>query len=63
MSIVFRLTGALLGLYIVRCLVRGEVYARSGPWARTFRRDAEAFEYWSTLVVYAALTLALIFWF
>lgn len=59
----FRLLGVLLGLYVAYGVANGEVYARSGAWGRTFRRDEEAWRYWSTIAVYGGLTVALLFYF
>jgi len=59
----FRLLGVLLGLYVAYGLANGEVYARSGPWGRTFYRDQDAWRYWSAIVVYCGLTVALLFYF
>jgi hypothetical protein len=58
----FRLLGVLLGLYVAYGVANGEVYARSGVWGRTFRRDEDSWSYWSTIVVYCGLTLALLFY-
>ncbi|HTY17904.1 MAG TPA: hypothetical protein VMH82_09270 [Myxococcota bacterium] len=59
----FRLLGVLLALYVVYGMANGEVYARSGVWGRTFRRDEDAWGYWSAIAAYTALTLALLFYF
>lgn len=59
----FRLGGLLLAGYIARCLVRGEVFAKSGVWGKACHRGEQPFEYWSTMAVYTCLTLALLFWF
>lgn len=59
----FKLLGALLALYIAQCLATGAVFAKSGLWGRTYRRDDDAFHYWCAIVVYAGLALALFFWF
>jgi len=60
---VFRLLGILLALYVVRCLSTGEVFAKSGPWGKTCRREEDTFEYWGAIVVYVGIVLALFFWF
>lgn len=59
----FRLLGILLALYVALSLERGTVYAKSGPWGRTYRRDEHANQYWSVIVIYIFLSLALIFLF
>jgi hypothetical protein len=61
MDVVFRVTGVLLACYVVKALVSGAVYAKSGPWGRTCRRDEDALGYWSAVVVYALVSLALVF--
>lgn len=44
---VFKLLGALLAFYVVRCVVRSDVYGRSGLWGRSSRRDDDALGFWS----------------
>lgn len=61
MSGIFKILGVLLACYAVRALTTGAVYARSGVWGRTFRREEHAWQYWSALIVYALLSLALVF--
>ncbi|HEU4600883.1 MAG TPA: hypothetical protein VFS24_02890 [Steroidobacteraceae bacterium] len=61
MSSTFKLLGALLALYTVRSLATGSVYARSGIWGRTFRRDEDRLNYWGAIAAYCALSLALLF--
>lgn len=53
--------GAALALYVALSLVRGQVHARSGMWARDFYRDTDGWRYWSAIVSYALLGAALIF--
>jgi len=59
--IAFKLLGVLLLLYIAYALNGGAVYARRGPRGGIYQRDAEPFRYWSTLAIYAALSIALLF--
>lgn len=59
----FRLLGILLALYVALSLERGVVYAKSGPWGRSYRRDEHSYHYWSAIVCYVLLSLALIFLF
>ena len=61
MDSLFSLLGVLLACYIVLALQSGVVYAKSGPWGRHFRRDDDRFGYWSAIVCYMLLSLALIF--
>lgn len=57
----FKLLGILLGCYVALSLQRGVVFAKSGPWGRTYRRDEHGLAYWSAIVCYALLSLALLF--
>lgn len=57
----FKMLGVLVAIYVVHALVTGEVFAKwrwSGRW---FRRDENADMYWSTVVIYGLLSLALVF--
>jgi len=57
----FKLLGVLLACYVALALQNGVVFAKSGPWGRYFRRDDDRFGYWSAIVCYVLLSLALIF--
>ncbi len=57
----FRILGVLLALYVGRCLVVGDVYARAGLWGRTYLRTDDGWRFWSAIVAYSALALALCF--
>lgn len=57
----FKLLGVLLACYVALSLQRGVVFAKSGPWGRHYRRDEDGFAYWSAIVCYVMLSLALIF--
>jgi hypothetical protein len=57
----FKVLGVLVAAYAVYGLSQGEIYGRSGIWGRTFRRDEDAFGYWSAIVAYAVLALMLLF--
>lgn len=63
MNALFRALGLLLAGYIVVAVLNGAVYAKSGVWGRTFRRDEKPLHYWSAIAVYGLLSLALVFWF
>jgi len=63
MMSVFKLLGALLILYLAHALSTGQVYARRGVWGAFSRRDDEPVRYWSTIVIYAVLAVALLFYF
>jgi hypothetical protein len=56
----FKLLGALLALYTVQAAVKGEVYAKSGIWGRTIYRDQSTWYFWSVILIYATLSLALL---
>jgi hypothetical protein len=62
-SAMFEMLGILLACYTVFALWRGAVFARQGPWGRLFERADEPFHYWSAIVIYAGLSLALVFYF
>jgi len=57
----FRLLGILLAVYVVRCVLHGTVLVRSGPGARTLHRETEPTQYWSGIVIYSLLVVALLF--
>ncbi|HEX5459786.1 MAG TPA: hypothetical protein VFX20_07425 [Steroidobacteraceae bacterium] len=57
----FRILGVAVAFYVVLALLSGHVYARSGPWGRDFERSSDAWRYWSAVVCYALLSVALIF--
>ena len=61
--IMFKLIGALLILYIAHALSTGRVFAKRGVWGASSKRDDEPVRYWSTIVVYAVLATALLFYF
>lgn len=63
MSGVFELLGILLACYTAYAVWTGSVFAKQGPWGRSFLRDDEPFRYWSVIVVYIGLSLALVFYF
>jgi hypothetical protein len=56
----FKLLGCLLVLYVVYAASEGEVYAKSGVWGRTLSRTDSPRSFWTVIVIYAALALALI---
>lgn len=61
MKFIFRLLGVLLAIYVVRCVLQGSVVVSWGPGARTFRRADNPGWFWTSIVIYSLLTLALIF--
>ena len=59
----FKLLGALLALYTIYPVARGEVVAKSGPGARTVLRSESPRYFWCVIAIYTGLALALIFLF
>jgi hypothetical protein len=59
----FDLLGGLLAIYTAYAVWTGAVYARHRAWGRSFLRSEAPFNYWSTVVVYTGLALALVFYF
>jgi hypothetical protein len=59
----FKFAGAAVGLYVVYALAAGEIYARRGLWGAIWKRAEQPLRYWSGVVAYAILAVALIFWF
>jgi hypothetical protein len=59
----FKLLGILLSFYVVYGFVNGRVYGRYRAGGRMFYREADPWLYWSTLVVYSLLAIALILFF
>ncbi len=56
----FKLLGALLAGYVVLCVLRGQVHARRRLWGETIMRDEAPGRYWTVIVVYSALAVALV---
>jgi len=59
----FRTLGVLLLGYVAYSVLRGETYAKQGPWGRSLRRADGPAQFWSIIGVYVLLAAALIFWF
>ncbi|HET7546810.1 MAG TPA: hypothetical protein VFJ86_03530 [Usitatibacter sp.] len=59
----FKVLGVLVAAYAGYGLATGTIYGRSGIWGRTWRRDEDAWGYWSAIVAYLVLALMLIFLF
>ncbi len=57
----FKTLGAALALYVCYAVVRGSVYAKSGPGGRAIIRDESPQYFWVVVGIYAALSGALIF--
>lgn len=56
----FAVLGFLVGVYTLRAAERGEVHARSGIRWRMIRRDESPVYFWSVVVIYAGLAVALV---
>jgi lipid-A-disaccharide synthase-like uncharacterized protein len=59
----FKLLGALVALYTIYAVARGDVVAKSGPGARTVARDESPRYFWCVIILYAGLALSLVFLF
>ena len=57
----FRALGALLAVYTVFAIFRGEVYAKSGPGGKTVDRTTAPGYFWVVIAIYLGLAAALIF--
>jgi hypothetical protein len=57
----FHVLGVLIGIYTVYAAMAGRVYAKSGPFGRTVVRDESPRYFWVVIVIYAGLTIALLF--
>jgi hypothetical protein len=56
----FKMLGILVALYTAYAVVRGEVYAKSGPWGRTVSKVDSPQYFWAVIVIYAGLSAALL---
>lgn len=56
----FKMLGALLGLYTLYAAVTGVVYAKSGVWGKTVSRTESPRYFWVVLAIYGCLALALL---
>jgi hypothetical protein len=56
----FKMLGVAVGLYVGYGLLTREIYGKSGAFGRTFQRDEDPRGYWSTVVAYSLLALALL---
>lgn len=57
---IFDALGATLGLYCAYCLLAGRVYAKRGPGGESIARDVSPVRYWTIVVIYVALAVALV---
>ena len=56
----FKLLGAVLAAYTLIAALKGEVYAKSGVWGRTISKHAAPEHFWIAIVIYGALSAALL---
>ena len=56
----FKALGVLVGAYALYAAVKGEVYAKSGPWGRTVSREDSPEYFWVVIAIYAGLGVALV---
>jgi hypothetical protein len=59
----FEILGLLVGGYTVYGVFSGRVFAKSGPGGRIVSRDQSPEYFWVVIVIYAVLSLALLFLF
>jgi hypothetical protein len=57
----FKILGVLLLGYVGYGLTTRQIYGKYRAWGRTFQREEEPWNYWSTIVAYSALAVALFF--
>lgn len=56
----FKLLGVLVGSYALYSAFRGEVIAKSGPWAETVTKAESPRYFWTVVGIYAALSVAML---
>ncbi|MGH7381346.1 MAG: hypothetical protein ACREKR_03835 [Candidatus Methylomirabilales bacterium] len=56
----FKALGVLVALYAIYAVFRGEVYARAGAGVRLVSKEDSAEYFWVVVIIYFALSLALI---
>jgi hypothetical protein len=56
----FKLLGALVGVYTLFAALKGTVYAKSGAWGRAISRHESPKYFWVVIAIYGALSAALI---
>lgn len=63
MKPLFQALGALLALYVAYAIATGSVVVKDRWKSKRVRRDDAPREFWVCIAIYAALTVALLFWF
>jgi hypothetical protein len=56
----FKGIGILLAFYVCYAAATGAVYAKSGASGKTISRQESPREFWTVIVIYAGLSIALI---
>ena len=56
----FIFLGTLVGVYTAYSACTGSVYARRGAWGAMVQREESPFQFWSVIVCYALLSIAMI---
>jgi hypothetical protein len=56
----FKLLGALVGVYTLVAALKGAVYAKSGIWGRTISKRESPERFWIVIAIYGALSVALL---
>lgn len=56
----FKLLGALLAIYVIYAILRGEVYAKAGARGRVVSREESPEYYWVMIACYVGLSIALV---
>jgi hypothetical protein len=59
----FDLLGVCVALYASYAAVTGSVFVRHRAWGRTVLRSDEPIYFWSVIVIYGLLAVALVFYF
>ena len=61
MKPLFQTLGVLLAIYVIYAIASGRVYTKDRWKGTTLERDAQPGQYWTVIVIYAGLSLALYF--
>lgn len=59
----FKTIGVVVALYTAVAAVQGRVFAKAGAWGRTVLRAETPGYFWTVIGIYAALSVALFFYF
>ena len=56
----FKVLGILVGLYVLQAISSGKVFAKSGVWGKTISREESLYNFWTVIVIYTGLAVALV---